>query len=67
MKNIVKIFLVLVLFCTAVLADDGNMGNGNKNCQSGCLVENQTMPVDKDNAENTVIKFVRQYLLSIFG
>ncbi len=68
-KLTLKLFLVISLFCTTVFAgdmgsggfaDDGDMGSGGKACTENCLIEDQP-------EENPFVKFVRQYLISIFG
>ena len=72
MKHTVKLFLVIVLFCATAFADgDGNMGNGGKTCTSNCLAANQTATTtgndDENSSSNSVIKFIQEYLVSIFG
>lgn len=68
MKNTIKLFLVIVLFFSTVFAD-GNMGNG-KTCppNTTCLVDTPTVETtDKTDSENSMIKFIQNYLISIFG
>ncbi len=77
-----KLFLVVVLFCSATFADegnmgnggftDGNMGNGGKTCTSNCFVENQDVETTKNDttqkeSDNSILDFVQDYLFSIFG
>lgn len=67
-----KLFLVVVLFCSATFADEGNMGNGGKTCTSNCFVENQDVETTKNDttqkeSDNSILDFVQDYLFSIFG
>ena len=73
-KLLVKLFLVMSIFCATAFAegsmsaggfaDDGNMSGGgfadDGNMGSGGLIENQT-------EEDSILKYVREYLFSIFG
>lgn len=69
-KLTLKLFLVISLFCATAFADgnmpgggfadDGNMPGGGKACTENCLIEDQP-------EEIPFVKFVRQYLISIFG
>lgn len=68
MKNTIKLFFVIVLFCSTVFAD-GSMGNG-KTCppNTTCLLNIPTVETtDKSDSENSMIKYIRNYLVSIFG
>ena len=73
MKNTIKLLLVVALFCSTAFADDdGNMGNGGRNCPTGttCLIEGQdtdTKDGDREQADESVLDIVRDYLFSIFG
>ena len=69
MKNTIKLLLVTVLFCATVFAD-GSMGNGGRTCPPNtvCLVNTPT--VEKTNeaeTDGTIMKFIQDYLGSIFG
>lgn len=68
MKNTLKLFFVIVLFCSTVFAD-GSMGNG-KTCppNTTCLVNTPTVEtMNETDSENSMIKFFQNYLISIFG
>ena len=71
MKSIIKLSLVVVLFCSTSFADDGSMGHGGKTCTgTNCLIENQeidTNNTDQKQSDNSVLEFVKDYLISIFG
>lgn len=78
MKTTIKLFFVIVLFCTTVsaegsmgngLTDDGSMGNG-KTCTGNCAISNpnvDTKKVDESETKSFVIDFIQDYLFSIFG
>lgn len=68
MKNTIKLLLVTVLFCATVFAD-GNMGNG-KTCPPNTVCLMNTPTVEKTNeveTDGTIMKFIQDYLVSIFG
>ncbi len=67
MKTTVKFFLVIALFSSITLADDGNMGTGNKNCtqQNPCLIDDQND--ENTNEKNSVLDIVQEFLTKIFG
>lgn len=70
MKSVLKITLVIALFCSASFAE-GEMGNGGKSCQAPCLVDNQpTTTITKDSNqkvnENDFLIFVKEFLSKIF-
>lgn len=80
MKNTIKLFFVIVLFCSTVFAEgnmgnggftgDGNMGNGGKTCTSNCVISQPTLDTKKSDGNETtsfMIDFIQDYLLSIFG
>lgn len=78
MKTTIKLFFVIVLFCTTIFADgsmgngltgDGSMGNG-KTCTSNCAIVKPTVDTKKSSENETtnfVIDFIQDYLISIFG
>lgn len=66
MKSTLKFFLVVALFSSITLADDGNMGNGGKTCTQNCLISDQTIN-DKKEANNSVLDYVQDFLIKIFG
>lgn len=81
MKNTIKLFFVIVLFCATAFAEgnmggggftgDGNMGGGGKTCTGTCIIATETNPDTKKSGEadesESVIKFIQDYLVSIFG
>ncbi len=80
MKSTIKLFLVVVLFCSTTFADgnmggggftDGNMGGGGKTCTSNCLVQNPNVDTkndtDQKQSEDSILDFVKEYLFSVFG
>lgn len=85
MKNTIKFFLVVVLFCSTAFADgsmgnggfadDGNMGNGftdgsmgnGKNCAPNTTCLSNQSTVNNANSKDSMIKFIQDYLISIFG
>ncbi len=68
-KTTIKLFLLVCVFCSVAIADDGNMGNGNKNCPPGvsCLI---TPPQDGQSADQVeskdTITVVKDYLKLVF-
>lgn len=75
MKSTIKIFLVVALFSSITLADDGNMSNGGftddgnmsnggKTCTQNCLSVDQTT---RDTETNSFLESVQEYLTEIFG
>lgn len=78
MKTTIKLFFVIVLFCTTIFADgsmgngltgDGSMGNG-KTCTGNCAISKPTVDTKKSSESGTtnfVIDFIQDYLISIFG
>ena len=72
MKHTVKLFLVIVLFCATAFADgDGNMGSGGRTCTSNCPtpVQSTVLPENEKETDSSdsMIKFIQEYLVSIFG
>ncbi|MCD9186565.1 MAG: hypothetical protein LUM44_09030 [Pyrinomonadaceae bacterium] len=80
MKNTIKLFFVIVLFCSTVFADgtmgaggltdDGTMGAGGRTCTSNCAINKPTVDPKKSSESETtsfVIDFIQDYLNSIFG
>lgn len=81
-KSIVKLFLVISLFCSTALADDGHMGNGGKTCTGSCFTANETRtktiinepsePVinsteNQSEPNDSFLIFIQEYLFSLFG
>ena len=68
MKSTIKLFLVIALFSSIALADDGNMSNGGRTCTQNCLVADQTIENSKDQeTNNPVLDYVQDFLAKIFG
>lgn len=80
MKNTIKLFLAIVLFCTTVFADgsmgnggftdDGSMGNGGKTCTGNCISNNPTTTAKNETETvpaESVLDFIQDYLISLFG
>lgn len=67
MKTTVKSFLVIALFSSITLADDGNMGGGNRNCpqQQSCLVAEQNE--ENTGEKNGILEYVQEFLVKILG
>lgn len=67
MKTTIKFFLIVALFSSITLADDGNMGTGNRNCtqQTPCLVADQKD--ENTNEENGILEYVQEFLAKILG
>lgn len=70
MKSTIKLFLVVVLFSSVVLAE-GNMGNGNRSCPNGttCLISSEPAEQKEPAAtesDNSVLSVVQEYLNSVF-
>ena len=80
MKNTMKVLLVIALFCSAAFADgdmgaggfwsgddttanlDGDMGAGGKTCPQG-----QTCLIAASEADESMLKFIKDYLASLIG
>jgi len=76
MKSTIKLFLVVILFSSAVFAD-GEMTNGGKTCPTGttCLVtpapsEEETKSTDSsdstEDSDDSILTLLEEYLNSIF-
>lgn len=67
MKTTIKFFLVIALFSSITLADDGNMGSGNKSCtaQNTCFAVEQND--ENANEKNGILVYVQEFLLKILG
>ena len=63
MKSTLKLFLVVCLFSSVTFA--GDMGDGGRSCTENCQVSNNTP--QKAEEENSVLSFIQDYLISIFG
>lgn len=60
--------LVVCLFSSIALAEDGNMGSGGRSCPSGttsCRAAEQSTDNDTNQTES-ILDFIRGYLVSIF-
>lgn len=68
MKTAMKVFLVLALFGSTAIADDGHMGNGGKNCPPGqtCLAGGNGDSAPVKGVSDTIFDWVEEYLGSIF-
>ena len=69
MKLILKIFLVICLFSSAALADDGDMPTGGKTCPSGQTCFAGDMPTGGRAAidhDDSVLTLIQKYIISIF-
>lgn len=74
MKLTAKLFLIVSLFCSVAIADDGNMGNGGRTdpppCTENCLVAGGTItPNDSEqaNSEDSIFSIIRDYLYDLLG
>ncbi len=73
MKLTMKLFLIISLFCSVALADDGDMNTGNKSDDGSgggltcaeCVIYGDT----EDNAEkdNSIIMIIRDFLSDLLG
>jgi hypothetical protein len=66
MKPTIKLFLVVVLFCSAAFAE-GDMGNGTRNCPNEtttCLVVTEPSETKEttNDTEDSIFAPVREYL-----
>lgn len=78
-KLMVKLFLIISLFCATAFAEDGHMGSGgfadDGSMSAGGIADDGHMGsgnLDGDMGgggltDNQILKFVRGYLFSIFG
>ena len=74
MKFTLKLFLVVCLFSSVAFADgdmtnggsggDGDMTNGGRTCTENCRVSSNT---NEEAPEDSVLSFIQDYLISIFG
>ena len=68
-KTTIKLFLLVCVFCSVAIADDGDMGTGGKTCPPNvtCLI---APPSGGQNTDQTgskdTITVVKDYLKSIF-
>jgi hypothetical protein len=70
MKLTMKLFLIISLFCTVALADEGDMGQGSKSDNSGggfacveCVVnDSETRPED-----GSFLKIIQNYFSDLLG
>jgi hypothetical protein len=71
MKSTIKLFLVVCLFSSAVLADDGEMPTGNRNCPNGattCFVAPAATTEEETKqttADDSILTTVQEYLDSL--
>ena len=72
MKLTLKLILVLCLFSSVAVADEGDMTGGGKKCpqgQASCRPQPPT-PTDDDTTQtdtDSVLTIIQRYLTSIFG
>lgn len=79
-KLTIKFFLIISLFASVALADDGQMGSGNltddgqmgggnKTCSSGVYNQNGICVVQGGfaNDEKAVLDFIKGFLSSLLG
>lgn len=78
-KLTIKLFLIVSLFVSAAFADDGHMPGGdgyNNDDSSGsvCVADEGHMPGGDSTtisngytSEDSILKFVKNYLYSMFG
>jgi hypothetical protein len=76
MKSTIKFFLVIALFSSITLAndgnmggggftDDGNMGGGGRPCTQNCVPADQT---DRNITEtDSLLEYVQAFLIKILG
>ena len=69
-KLMVKLFLIISLFCATAFADDGNMSGGgfadDGNMSGGGLTADDGDMGTGSLTNNQILTFVRGYLFSIF-
>lgn len=75
MKNTMKVFLMIALFCSAAFAE-GDMGAGGRTCPQGqtCLgagertcEEGKTCAADPDDDGDSLLETIQDYLASLIG
>jgi len=70
MKSTIKLALVVFLFSSVTLADEGDMGNGTKSCTgSNCLATIPPPPPEDTkttDSTNPVLTTVQEYLDAMF-
>lgn len=75
MKTTMKLFLILSLFCSVALADDGDMNSGNKSGGSGggltcaeCVIT-EPAPTSEtgQETEDPFTRFFRDFFFMIIG
>ena len=67
MKSTIKIFLVVALFSSITLADEGNMSNGGKTCTQNCFSVDQTTRNTENYETDGFLEYVQEYLTKLFG
>jgi len=71
MKSTIKLFLVVCLFSSVVLADDGEMPTGNRTCPNGattCFAATTTTPEEETKTttgDDSILTTVQEYMDSL--
>lgn len=71
MKLTFKLILVVAIFSSVALAEEGNMGSGGKSCPSGGTGCREAQSIDTTandkNQDDSILNAIRDYLISLFG
>ena len=72
MKSTIKLFLLVVLFSSVVIGEEGNMGSGGRactppatTCRGGEVIETEN-PGTETTETDSVFEYLRDYLGSFF-
>jgi hypothetical protein len=68
MKSAIKLVLVVILFSSVAFADDGDLGNGNKNCTTNCLVATEPTDIETKTTESddSILTIIQENWDSVF-
>jgi len=70
-KFTLKLMLVVCLFSSIALAEEGNMGSGGRSCPTPAPCRPDTQPTDRTDKDmetaDSILDIVRGYLFSMFG
>jgi len=64
MKKSISVFLMVILFVTAIFAGEGDLPNGGRSCQSNCLVSSD-METNYDSM--SLLNFVESSIRNLFN